>query len=72
MQTLARELSGYRIASRRDTGDTNDFVLVLTNGVGATKLAAWTTGAPHNVTLDTKLTTQLEVMPKYISVGGLK
>jgi len=42
-QTLTRELSGYRVARRIETGSTNDFVLALTNRTGATKLAAWTT-----------------------------
>jgi polysaccharide biosynthesis protein PslG len=42
-QTLARELAGYRIAQRLDVGNTNDFVLVLTNQSGAAKFATWTT-----------------------------
>jgi hypothetical protein len=70
IQTMTRELSGCRISARRDTGDTNDFVLVFTNTAGATKLAAWTTIAPHSITLDSKLTVQLEARPKYISVEG--
>jgi hypothetical protein len=51
IQTLTRELSGYRISGRYDTGNTNDFVLVLTNANGETKLAAWTSATPHPVTL---------------------
>jgi len=69
IQTLTRELAGYRISQRRDTGNTNDFVLVLTNGIGQTKLAAWTTGAPHSVALDSQSSTNLEAAPKYIAVG---
>jgi hypothetical protein len=50
-QTLSRELSGYRIAQRLNVGGTNDFVLVLTNASGPTKLAAWTTDTnTHAVT----------------------
>ena len=42
MQTLTRELSGYQITRRYDTGNTNDFVLMLTNRSGESRLAAWT------------------------------
>ena len=55
MQTLTRELSGYRITRRYDTGNKNDFVLVLTNRSGASKLAAWTMVMPHTVMLDFKV-----------------
>jgi hypothetical protein len=51
IQTLTRELSGYRISSRFDTGNTNDFVLGLTNAKGEKKIAAWTCAAPHSITL---------------------
>ncbi len=47
IQTLTRELSGYRISGRYDTGNKADFMLVLTNTEGAVKLAAWTVGKPH-------------------------
>lgn len=52
IQTLTHELAGYRISSRYDIGNTNDFVLVLTNSMGETKLAAWTLATSHEVTLD--------------------
>ena len=52
IQTLTRELSGYRIASRRNTGNKKDFVLILKNIIGETKLAVWTVGKPHAVTFD--------------------
>lgn len=53
LQTLTRELSGYRIEKRLATasGDTNDWVLLLSNDGPARKLAAWTTGAPHAATV---------------------
>src|SRR5262249_38264018 len=47
IQTLTRELSGYRIASRLALTNAADFALVFTNCAGAIKLAAWTTGFPH-------------------------
>jgi hypothetical protein len=52
IQTLTRELSGYRIASRRNTGNKKDFVLILKNTIGETKLAVWTVGKPHAVAFD--------------------
>ena len=49
LQTLTREMSGYRIDKRLAAG-TNDFVLLLSQGVDR-KLAAWTTGDPHLATI---------------------
>jgi hypothetical protein len=68
VKKLTQELAGYRIAGRQDTGNTNDFVLTLTNSAGATKLAAWTRHEPHSVTLDSKVEVQLDGAPKYIEV----
>ena len=51
IQTLTRELAGYRVGSRYELGNSNDFVLVLTNARQETKLAAWTLAAPHPATL---------------------
>lgn len=50
LQTLTRELSGYRIEKRLVEGGTNDFVLLLSNGADR-KLAAWTAGEAHTVTI---------------------
>ncbi|MGH7979797.1 MAG: cellulase family glycosylhydrolase [Limisphaerales bacterium] len=50
IQTLTRELSGYRISGRYDTGAATDCALVLTNTDGEIKLAAWTLGKPHSAT----------------------
>jgi polysaccharide biosynthesis protein PslG len=61
IQTLTRELSGYRIASRRSTGNKKDFVLILTNTIGETKLAVWTLGKPHTVAFDLEATSKTEV-----------
>jgi hypothetical protein len=52
IQTLTRELSGCHVARRYETGSGKDFVLVLMNAKGETKLAVWTAGEPHNVTLE--------------------
>ena len=46
LQTLTRELSGYRIEKRLASSSTNDFVLLFRKGAER-KLAAWTTGESH-------------------------
>ena len=51
IKTLTHELAGFALRNRPLTGSTNDYVLVLTNAVGTAKLAAWTLGAPHSLTL---------------------
>jgi hypothetical protein len=51
VQTLTRELSGYRIEKRLLTGSTNDWILLLSNGAKR-KLAAWTVAEPHVTTID--------------------
>ncbi len=61
VQTLNRELAGYRVTGRHEAGNEQDFVLVLTNSKGETKLAAWTTGEDHSVTLDLKPTSATEL-----------
>jgi hypothetical protein len=65
MQAMTRELSGYSIAQRYDCGNTNDFVLVLTNFSGKMKLAAWTMKKPHRATYATQ-NLDLTAMPQYI------
>lgn len=50
-QTLTRELSGHRIVRRLDAGGPADYVLLCQNGAGERKLAAWTTGQAHTVSL---------------------
>jgi hypothetical protein len=53
IQTLTRELNGYSIGHRHYISNINDFVLVLVNATGETKLAVWTLGEAHAVTLET-------------------
>lgn len=50
LQTLTRELSGYRIEKRLASNGTNDFVLLLSKGAER-KLAAWTTSESHEATI---------------------
>jgi hypothetical protein len=50
-QTLTRELTGYRIVRRLEAGSAQDYVLLCENATGERKLAAWTTGRSHTVSL---------------------
>jgi len=49
VRMLTRELAGYRIVRRLDVGSEQDFVLLLADKAGRSKLAAWTLGRPHAV-----------------------
>ena len=55
IQTLTRELSGYRIARRLSLAGDKDYVLLCTNQAGEQKLAAWTLGEPHPASLEISL-----------------
>ncbi|HEV2329293.1 MAG TPA: DUF4838 domain-containing protein [Verrucomicrobiae bacterium] len=68
IQTMTRKLSGYRIAQRYNTGNTNDFILVLTNGSGESKLAAWTVKEPHRVEYSNR-NFDLTKMPQYVPLN---
>jgi len=51
IRTLTRELSGYRIARRISLAGDKDYMLLCTNQAGGQKLAAWTLGEPHEVSV---------------------
>jgi hypothetical protein len=52
LQTLTRELSGFRIARRITLANDQDYALVCTNAAGTQKLAVWTSGDPHEATVE--------------------
>jgi len=53
IRTLTKELAGYRIERRIHTASEKDYVLLCTKGSPESdKLAAWTLGEPHPITLD--------------------
>ena len=66
IQTLTRELSGYRIARRISLPGDKDYVLLCTNQAGGQKLAAWTLGEPHEVSLAISLKGEKQLT----AVGG--
>jgi hypothetical protein len=49
IQTLTRELSGFKVSKRLPLTDEMDYVVLLANSKGEEKLAAWTTGDPHTI-----------------------
>ena len=68
IQTLTRELTGYRIVRRHDVGEEKDFVLLLADAKKNAKLAAWTTGEPHPVTMNMK-SRRSKVLPVVMGDG---
>ncbi len=52
LQILTRELAGYRIARRVDTGDERVFVLLMAKSGEPEKLAAWTIGETQTISLE--------------------
>lgn len=52
IQTLTRQLSGYRVTNRLAQTNDQDYVLLCADTAGQRKLAAWTLGAPHIVSLE--------------------
>jgi hypothetical protein len=54
LRTLTGELAGYRLERRLSVGDDRDYVLLFSRPRGAPKLAVWTQGEPHPVTLTVK------------------
>jgi polysaccharide biosynthesis protein PslG len=69
IQTMTRELSGFRVERRVSTGNDKDFVLLCRDSSGKRKIAAWTTGeartAKVKVTDGTEQELQLGAMPVY-------
>ena len=55
IQTLTRQLSGYHIVRRLALPSDKDYVLLCANREGDQKLAAWTLGEAHSVSLDLPL-----------------
>ena len=66
IQTLTKELDGFRFSERVRLEDEKDFALVFTNAAGVKKVGAWTTGEAHEVTIGDKGKVLLEQMPKYL------
>jgi hypothetical protein len=55
IKTMTGQLSGCRVVRRLKLEDDKDYVLLFASAMRERKLAAWTTGQPHQVTLDLKV-----------------
>ncbi len=52
LSVMTRELAGCHIVRRLKMASDEDYFLLLANEKGQTKIAAWTTGKPHDFTLN--------------------
>jgi hypothetical protein len=69
LRNMVRELKGYKLERRLDQGDGKDYALLFKSGKKQ-KIAAWTTGTPHTITL--KLTGKkvaVGLLPTYVPVN---
>jgi hypothetical protein len=67
IQTLTRELAGFRILRRLPSAP-QDYILECGNNSGVRKLAAWTSGQTHSVTNEIstgRVVLELSELPKY-------
>jgi hypothetical protein len=71
IKLMTQELSGFRIVRRLDTGSEKDYVLLLADGKGHQKLAAWTLGDPHDVSLECRKRGKTQ-SAEVVSEGGQK
>jgi hypothetical protein len=76
LQTMTRELAGYKIARRIDDFGNRDFVLLFSKPHAVQKIAAWTLDKPHSVTLAIdgakKMVLELRPLPNYIPLSEIK
>ncbi len=72
VQTMTRELAGFRVEAGISTGNKEDFVLQLTHEKGVVKYAAWTTGQPHAATLTMDSPNPLQLVSSTGEVSELK
>lgn len=54
VKTLTSELGGFALVSRLPVGNDADFMLLFANARGEEKLAVWTTGEAHEVSLEAR------------------
>ena len=68
IQTLTRELSGYRVVRRLALPSDQDYALLCQNPAHGQKLAAWTLSESHLVSLEISLNG--ETKPSVVSGNG--
>ena len=70
LRNMVRELDGYKLDRRIAQGEDTDYVLLFSSGKNR-KIAAWTTGSPHAVTIEaTGKKATLGALPVYIDCGN--
>ena len=77
IQKLTHELAGYHLERRMAWQSDDDYVLLFGNSAGEGKIAAWTTGQSHTITLEipsganerVKKGIEFSATPHYISLG---
>ena len=52
LSVMTQELAGYHIVRQLKSDSDADYLLLLANQKGETKIVAWTTGKPHDFTLN--------------------
>jgi polysaccharide biosynthesis protein PslG len=78
IQKLTQELAGYHVEQRVPASNESDYVLLCVNAAAGRKIAAWTTGMPHDAPIAISSSAggqlakvvQLTPTPQYIIVGA--
>jgi polysaccharide biosynthesis protein PslG len=66
LKTMTEELNGYRLQKKSASPET-DFILILVNGAGHEKVAAWTLAQPHMFKSEALgISVELGPLPQYI------
>jgi len=77
LQTMTRELAGYKLDRRLPGSDEKDFVLLFSKRHAPKKITAWTLGDPHTLHIPIQLRIDhpeeivvvLGPFPKYVALG---
>ena len=70
LQIMTRELAGYRIARRVDTGNERVFVLLMAKSGDSEKLAAWTIGDAETISLAVEVVPGKTARPGVCNIRG--
>jgi hypothetical protein len=69
LQNMTRELKGYKYQRRLELPHRDEYALVFKSSQGDRKIAAWTTGASHDVEVaNPKMKLHLNATPKFIAL----
>lgn len=79
LQNMTQQLAGYSLRLRLSTGNTQDYVLAFVNASGQVKLAYWSAGSSHGVSVTpvigstqfSKQNLSLTATPQFTAVIGV-